>query len=135
MIKHLSPKSRNEIEESLLNLPNSLEKIKLLNQNFIEVTKKEATQIFNGLPVRDKIDIALKKNSRSIIKKIIKNNPELTFYDIHDVILWSYAKEYKDIYNALVKKIHSSEKISIGSILLTPALLIRISSLVTRFTN
>lgn len=114
MIKHLTPKSRKELEESLINLPNSITKIKLLNENFIEVTKKEANKIFNELPPHEKIKIAQKKDSYKIVKKIIKNTSEFQFSDIYDIIMWAHRKKYKDIYNSLIKNISSREKISVG---------------------
>jgi hypothetical protein len=114
MIKHLTPKSREEVQNCLLNLPASIEKMKLLDENYIELTKKEAQELFKNLSPSEKIKLGIKFNNPILVKKAIKNS-KLDFYESREIILWAVQHGYKDISNYLIKQFSATNKILIGT--------------------
>ena len=125
-IKHLTPKSREEIQSAVLDSPASLEKINLLNSNYIEVTKEEALQLVDELPIYEKLRFALKVNNVEIVKKILDTSCKsitpakriityfnkddkpvtaITFNQLDEILTWAFKYKQDDIIEYIKKNL------------------------------
>jgi len=101
MIKHLTPKTKTEIKDCILAMPSSIEKIKLLKDNYIELTKKETQDLLKNLNKSEKLQVGFYTKNKLLIKRAIREKLDLSGQT--EVLWWGIQNNYIDIIKLVAK--------------------------------